>query len=94
MQVFLPFSFLPPSAFLITSSLLTLHSQFRPFIGLSEFFSFLLFTFITRKPLMDLFQLFFDAVVPSSVSEDEIEQPSSHEEAQAGGPAVLYCVVA
>lgn len=43
---------------------------------------------------MDLFQLFFDAVVPSSVSEDEIEQPSSHEEAQVGGPAVLYCVVA
>jgi hypothetical protein len=44
---------------------------------------------------MDLFQLFLSAVVPTTVAEDEIEQPSSHEEAQVGGgPAVLYCVVA
>ena len=28
---------------------------------------------------MDLFQLILNAVVPSSVSEDEIEQPSSYD---------------
>jgi len=43
---------------------------------------------------MDLFQLILNAVVPSSVAEDEIEQPSSYDEAMGAGPTVLYCVVA